>query len=120
MRSLPLKGKHDRRQLLERGLMDALLTVVLTDGVVLAVHAPEVTIAEEDIANTVLPAQRGLLAEMQCPRRDHRKVSGVAPGLLVGDTVDPAHKRAYSAPAEHPIESIRAAVEFTGSVQGDI
>lgn len=120
MRTLFLKGKHDRRQSLERGLVDALLTVVLTDGVVLAVHTPEVTIAEEDIADTMVPAQRGFFAEMQCPRRDDRKVPGVAPRLLVGDTVDPAHKRAHSAPAEHPLEGIRAAVEFTGPVQGDI
>ena len=53
MRTLVLQRKHDRRQILERRLMDAFLAVVLTDRMVLAVHTPEITVTKENISAVV-------------------------------------------------------------------
>jgi hypothetical protein len=81
--------------------------MALTDLMILAIHAPEITVSEEDVADAVRSHESRLFAEMTTICRDDWKISRVAASNLILQPVYLAVKRTNVAGGKHRLESRR-------------
>jgi hypothetical protein len=120
MAPLLLQDEHDLRQASDADFMLPLLPPVLADEVILTIHAAEVAVAEENIADTPRPHQPRLLPEMGRPCRHHGKQSCGTTGSFSLETVVPALMRAYCTGGQHGAESVGPGLKLTGSMQHQV
>jgi hypothetical protein len=81
--------------------------MVLTDLMILAIHAPEVAVAEEDVADAVRSHESRLFTEMRTVRRDDWKIPRVAASNFILQPVYLAVKRTNVAGGKHRFQSRR-------------
>jgi hypothetical protein len=88
-----------------RDLVFSFDAMVLTDLMILAVHAPEVAVAEEDVADAVRSHESRLFTEMRTVRGDDWKIPRIATSNLVLQPVYLAVKRTNVAGGKHRLQS---------------
>jgi hypothetical protein len=88
------------------------LPPVLADEVVLAVHAPQVAVAEEDVPDSPGPHESGLLTEVGRCRRHNGQGAGIAPGAFIGQAVIAAEVRTDVAGAQALAQSVDTTVQL--------
>jgi hypothetical protein len=96
--------------------MSNLTLVVLADLVVLAIHAAQVAIPEENIPGTTFPDKRRFFTEVGTIRAYNRKITRIAPCHFASLTIDPAIEGTDIARRKHLIESVYPSFQFPGFV----
>jgi hypothetical protein len=91
--------------------------MVLTDLMILAIHASEITVAEEDVADAVRSHEARLLTEMRTICRDDRKIPRVATSNLILQPVHIAVKRTNVAGGKHRFQSCRSSGQLPKAVK---